>query len=938
MITIYVLTGSDLFAHVLNGITSFMKQDGFLSLLKIITLFGIIFVTCSFIKNRNPIEYVKWFLAYMLLVNVALIPKTTVLIYDTSHQAPKIVDNVPSLFAITASLLTTIGYGLAQSYDSLLSLPDDLTYTKTGALFGARLVQASREFRIIDPQLKEEMNIYFRNCVVGDIRINHKYSVSDITNSTNIWPLISKRASPLRMTLVNGKAVTCLEASKKEGECSLYKKFEKEITNAYSFFGINLFGKPINTTYEKLFNSHLTSAFSYYQGLSDSSSNIFLQSMMINALNDGASSYKTFTNATAGIINQQFSKSQLQHRWSWQIAGVKSLWFLPLLHTLLTLLLFGVFPLIIMLTTFPGGIRILYSYFQFFLSLQFWPVMFAILNAAMTFYGQHKIEQYGGFTLVNIDKIDELHSDISGVAGYMMMLIPFLANGLISNLSAAFNGLATSMTGHVQGSTMAVAGEAASGSFGIGQTSFYNTTANNFSANKHDSNWTNMHGLHTEQLGSGVLKTMTSSGNTVFDTSHGMSRLQVSTVSSEGLSASLNEAYEHSKQAASNESINYQNSLSSFAHKALQLSELQGHDMRLGDNVSSSESAQYSKALNTVKSIATDVAKRYGVSTEDALTHLTNVGWGTQSSLNTAKSIPGKLAEWGIGFNGGGESHFKFDRSSNATSRYNAGHDEATNARETRDFNNAMNTIKNFTQNHSFDESTSEAQNLSHQMGTDLRTAETASHNFDAALSQSERIQNAKSYVETHGSQISTDLNQAFVSYVGDKIGEHKRDELFANTSDLNSLHQLEELGSSFLESKRDALIAEFGNRNKSVQIDNSYQESAESITNMQGSIKESSHQQNSEISELAIEQNLGIDQQKANDLKNKMSEINKLNSKIETGKTDIKNKSLNYKSKYEDKKTTIRGEATNGVIPFHALDNALEFVNLKNKRIFDDD
>ena len=118
--------------------------------------------------------------------------------------------------------------------------------------------------------------------------------------------------------------------------------------------------------------------------------------------------------------------------------------------------------------------------------------------------------------MVNLDKIDELHADISGASGYLMMLIPFLSHGLVSNLGGAFSNLATSMMSHMQGSSMSVAGEAASASFGLGQTSFYNTTANNMSANKHDSNWTHMHGMHTEQLGSGVLKTITGSGDSGF--------------------------------------------------------------------------------------------------------------------------------------------------------------------------------------------------------------------------------------------------------------------------------------------------------------------------------------------------------------------------------------------------------------------------------------
>ncbi|HAT3877918.1 TPA: conjugal transfer mating pair stabilization protein TraG [Legionella pneumophila] len=832
MVTINVLAAGELFQLGLNAIAAFMKQHDFDDLLRITTFIGIVMATVGYVKTRDPMAFARWFIGYVLIINLVIFPKTTVEIYDISTQKSRIVDNIPVVFALGTSLVTTIGFGLAQSFDMLFAklplgngpIPEKLLYTQTGSLFGARLIQASTSFRIINPELKEEMNQYFRSCVVGDIRLNRKYSVGDLANSTNLWDLISSHSSPLRMTKVNGKLVSCLQAAKADGEYSLRKKLDAEIKKAYSFFGVNLFGKPKQTTYEKLFETHLTSAFSYYQGLTDASSNIFLQSMMMNAVKDGVSNYQAFTDATAGVVNQQFTKSQVQHRWSWEIGGIKALWFLPLLHTWLTVLLFGVFPLVILLATIPALGKIILFYKQLFLSLQLWPVLFAILNAGMTYYGSSTSGEYGQFTMVNLDKIDELHNDISGAAGYIMMFIPFLAYGFVSNIGSAFSNLATSMTGHVQGSTMAVAGEAASASFGLGQTSFYNTTANNFSANKHDSNWTHMHGMHTEQLGSGVLKTITGSGDRVFDVSPGITRSAISINAQEGLSASLNQAYEQSTQVARNESAHYQSSLSNFAHRALQLSQLTGHDMRLGDGISESETGQYSKALSTISHIAEDVAQRLGVSKEDALTHLTSGGLSAQVGVKSQGSIWGKLAQLGTGFHAGADAHLKFDRNSSSSDKYHTGMDSALSARESRDFNDAMSYVKQFSQNHHFDESHSQAATLSNQLGADLREAETASRNVDASLAKATRIQNAKSFVESHSSQITTDLNQAFPAYVAAKLNESERDELYSHPGDMRSLNKLQALGQDFIASKRDELITQFGNTQQKTQIKSLYQ------------------------------------------------------------------------------------------------------------------
>lgn len=933
MITIHVLAGGELFQHVLNAISAFMKQDSFLGLLRITALIGVVMATIGFIKTRDPIAFARWFIGYVLFVNVVLLPKTSVLIDDISSQTPKLVDNVPVVFALSSSLVTTIGYGLAQSYDALLTMPDDLQYTKTGALFGSRLVSASTSFRIKDPVLKEEMNEYFRVCVVGDIRLNRKYSVGDLAHSTDIWNLISGRASPLRMTSVNGKLVTCQEASKPDGQYSLRKKLDAEIKKAYTFFGVNLFGKPKNTTYEALFSTHLKSAFDYYQGLTDSSSNIFLQSMMINAMGDGVAHYQAFTDATAGIANQQFTKSQVQHRWSWEVLGQKALWILPITHTCLTLLLFGVFPLIIALTTLPGGVKILYGYMQFFMSLQFWPVLFAILNAGMTIYGASSSAEYGQFTMVNLDKIDELHADISGACGYLMMLIPFLSHGLVSNLGGAFSNLATSMMSHMQGSSMSVAGEAASGSFGLGQTSFYNTTANNFSANKHDSNWTHMHGMHTEQLGSGVLKTLTGSGDTVFDVSPGMTKSHIHIADSKALTGSLNQAYEQSTQAAANESKSYQSALSNFAHRALALSQLAGHDMRLGDGISSSDSAQYSSALSQMSRIAEDVAHRNGISKEDAFAAMTSGGHGVSGGVDLQKSVAGKI----FGIKGGWDAHLNYERSSTNAYRSQEGYDKVVSAQEAQDFNKASQYVSQFAKNHHFDDSHSEAASLSNQMGVDIREAENASHNYDVSNTRAMRIAEAKQYVESKSEQITADLNQAFPSFVASKVGSSHRDALFSRPGDMNSIHELEGLASSFVNAKREQLIAEYSTKESPSSMNTFYQNEAQSLDKKSNNMGTHYQQNNDALTASAKTLGVGLASDKKNNLVNQVHA--KVNETQHAHQNNVKPSSPDHilqtkeaqMSEYNKTEPNWKYDATTGVIPGHVVDKAAHKLGADN-------
>ena len=915
MITIQVLGFGELFQQLLNAVAAFMGQSFFNNFLRLTALIGIIMASIGFIKERNPLIYAKWIMSYVLVLQLVLTPKTDVAIYDIAAQRDAVVSNVPVIFATAASLVTSVGVGLAESYDALLSLPDDLTYTKTGSLFGSKLIQASRDFRILDPKLKSEMNEYLRNCVVGDIRLNHKYSVSDLSTTQHIWDLISKNASMLRMTEVNNTRVSCKTAALPSGPYSLKTKLDAEVKKAYTIFGVELFGHT-RSSYEKLFETHLTSSFDYYQMMTDSSADIFLQSMMINAIGDGIKDYQAFTDSTAGVVNNQVTKSQVQHRWSWAIAGLKAAWFLPILHTLLTALLFGIFPVIMAMATLPNGANIFRGYMQFFISLQFWPVLFAILNAAMTLYGKEQSAHFGGLNLVNIDKIDELHADLSGVAGYLMLMIPFLAKGLVSNLSEAFNNLATSMTGHLQGSAMSVANDAASASFSFGQTSFYNASANNYSANKHDNNFTHMHGMHSEQLATGVVKTHTASGNTVFDVSPGMSRNAVSVNSVDGLTGSLNEAFESSKQASFNAHQSYQTSVSNFAHKAMQLSQMQGHDLRLGEGISQSETSQYQEALSTMSHIASDVAKREGVSAEDAMTKLTSAS--LNGKINAPEMLTGGLKVLTRGYvDINIDAASQASRTSTNSDKFHTGSDASLTAREAHDFNEAFSHVKNIVQNKHIDDTHSNAAHLSSQMGADIREAQTSSQQYDAALQRSDRISHAMSYVKSHGDQITKNMDQAFSEYVASAVGVQQRDKLFSHPEDKQSLQVLQQMGDSFLRNERENIIANVTHPS----IESTHQRNLQELKTKSQSIESTYDDSVAGIQQQASYQQVDYSYAKSDEFKDTSgARLSEYQAKISLGKNKINETADGLSSDASKQIETGKLNGKRGVLlhPFH--------------------
>jgi conjugal transfer mating pair stabilization protein TraG len=126
----------------------------------------------------------------LTLVSMLVVIRTPVQIIDYSNVAQVYeVDNVPIGLAIPASLTTRVETRLSRVM-RWSSLPDSVTYSKTGMLFGSNLVAKSTDFLSQNPQITTLFSDYVQNCVMGDIFLNHKYSFEELLNSPDPYTLI----------------------------------------------------------------------------------------------------------------------------------------------------------------------------------------------------------------------------------------------------------------------------------------------------------------------------------------------------------------------------------------------------------------------------------------------------------------------------------------------------------------------------------------------------------------------------------------------------------------------------------------------------------------------------------------------------------------------------------------------------------------------------
>ncbi|ENP6276342.1 type IV conjugative transfer system coupling protein TraD [Escherichia coli] len=278
------MAGGEWLRNNLNAIAAFMGTWTWDSIEKIALTLSVLAVAVMWVQRHNVMDLLGWvavFVLISLLVNV----RTSVQIIDNSDLV-KVhrVDNVPVGLAMPLSLTTRIGHAMVASYEMIFTQPDSVTYSKTGMLFGANLIVKSTDFLSRNPEIINLFQDYVQNCVLGDIYLNHKYTLEDLMASADPYTLIFSRPSPLRGVYDNNNNfITCKDASVTlKDRLNLDTKTGGKTWHYYvqQIFG----GRPDP---DLLFRQLVSDSYSYFYGSSQSASQIMRQNVTMNALKEG---------------------------------------------------------------------------------------------------------------------------------------------------------------------------------------------------------------------------------------------------------------------------------------------------------------------------------------------------------------------------------------------------------------------------------------------------------------------------------------------------------------------------------------------------------------------------------------------------------------------------------------------------------------------------
>ncbi|HCM1959234.1 TPA: conjugal transfer mating pair stabilization protein TraG [Salmonella enterica subsp. houtenae serovar 43:z4,z23:-] len=796
---VYVIAGGEWLSNNLNAIAAFMSSRTWDSIEKIALTLAVLAVAVMWVQRHNVMDLLGW-VAVFVLISLLVTIRTSVQIIDNSDLVRVYrVDNVPVGLALPLSLTTRIGHAMVASYEMIFAQPDSVTYSKTGMLFGAGLVTKSTDFLSRNPEITGLFQDYVQNCVMGDIYLNHKYSLEELMESGDPYTLIFSNPSPLRGVFdKNNHFLTCKDAS-----VTLKDKLNLDTKTGgrtWHYYVQQLFGGRPDPNL--LFSTMLGDSYSYFYGSSQSASQIIRQNVTINALRDGITSYAARSGDTASLMNLATTSSMEKQRLAHASIGQVAMRTLPMTQTILLGIAIGIFPLLVLVAVFNKlTLSVLKGYVFALMWLQSWPLLYAILNSAMTFYAR----QNGvPVVLSEMSQIQLKYSDLATTAGYISMMIPPLSWAMVKGLGAGFSGVYSHFASSAISPTASAAAGVVDGNYSYGNMQTENVNGFSWSTNS-----TTSFGQMTYQTGSGATATQTRDGNMVMDASGAQSRLPVNINATRQIAEAQQEMAREASTQAESALHGFSSSIASAWNTLSQFGTNRGSSDSVTSGADSTMSAQDSMMASRMRSAVESYAKAHNISNEQATQELAS------RSTRTSAGIYGDAhAEWGIrpkilgvgggaGVKGGGKAGIDWEdndshqASSNTHASHNTRHD--VDAKATQDFKEASDYFTSRKVSESGSHTDNNAESRVDHLSAALNSAKQSYDQYTTNLSRSHEYAEMASRTESMSGQMSEDLSQQFVNYV-QKHAPNDAEAILTNTSSPEVAEQRRAMAWSFVQ------------------------------------------------------------------------------------------------------------------------------------------
>ncbi len=764
---IYTLGSGYYLEKILNSIRLIIDgKESFTSIMKFGCIIAIVALAVRAGINNDLKSAAKWFLGVTILVGLFLTSRATVHIHDTlpnsygGLQAPRTVENVPWGLAFLGSSTSKVGNFMAEKFDmAFAGTFVNSVYPETGMLFGSKIIEDVSHLRISDPNLKAFISKFYKRCMVPDLRMGHNrvngYTVKDLAETDDILTFLKEHSSKARMIAYDNEYISCNGAANK-----IYNELNAEITNkspklAKSFLSYFFPEKSVIES-NQLFESILASSYSsFVRNSSKEAKDILLQNVMINALSDKVGNFgKTFgkvtTEATTAAAN--YSVAQMAQK------------FVPIYRAVLECILYGIFPLILILMVTPIGLEVLKNYSFGFIYLQMWQPMYAILFCIAGSWGKFYASDIGAITFANHFKTSQINAEISAIAGYMLASIPILSVFITKGMVSSMGSLASSVFYVQQSAAIQNAESAVRGNYQLGNTQMDTHSFNNTSGNKFDDNHAWMSGMKTFSMSSGALEKQFNDGRSGIDSSSAISNL--AGLAKVDFGKAIGSRYDQSigeqQSKADRYGVNSIESAASGYSKILGLDQSFSESSQDYQNWNHNLNTEQREALDETRSQINRFAKNNNISTQDAIKFTVAATAGVGENYLKFFSIKGGVD----GSTGSSKEEI-----------FNKAHEMSQDTR----FSSALSKVRSFAISDSHQEGSNFNNSVLQSSKDDFYSSKSSSYQATKAIDKVQSLQESKSRFEQDSANISQESSHKFAEINISRFGAAKFDEMLRN-------------------------------------------------------------------------------------------------------------------------------------------------------------
>lgn len=542
MLEIFTIGGGEYIVNVLNAVSAWCGGGGFRSLLRVVMVIGLMYSLLVVAFSMNWRAWLNWFLGATLMYGALIVPTTSVKVTDRLNPAlpAAVVDNVPVGLAVVASISSQMGDWMTRTAETVFTMPDALKLSTNGMIYGSRLFDRTREFRIRDPRAKANVEEYIRQCLFYDFMLGHK-DIGAVANSADLLTAIGpgSPARGMRFVLDDGTSEirTC-----NSGYATLVNTTMASETNVGLLYAARrLYPNLADAAARTKLDTDLPLIGNAFFGSSQTAAQLFQQRALVDAFLEARANL-------GGADGDTFSsmRADEQARNTYTSIADQAMTWVPLLNIVLTVVFYAMFPVIFPLFLLPQtGVPAVKGYFTGFFYLAAWGPLYAVLHMFImdrTAKGMQAVTD-GAVTMATLADIDAVNADTATIAGFMMMSIPFLAAGMARG-AMAISSQATSMLAPAQSAAEAAAVERTTGNYSYGNLAYQNLTGNVRQSDQWNTAPSHMGGFGKTgfQEASGIGSFSTADGTQLFDARGGMSSLSYTPTATSGFTSDMSRA------------------------------------------------------------------------------------------------------------------------------------------------------------------------------------------------------------------------------------------------------------------------------------------------------------------------------------------------------------------------------------------------------------